>query len=145
MTSPTAARNAARLQRRMEALARREQMSPTGPASDRFRVATWNVNSLKVRAAALDRFLERARPDVICLQETKSARLVANASTMLDRRGYAIAYAGDGPYNGVAIASRHPITSQQAPGGFGSEHLDREARLVSCVVDAGERMRIASV
>jgi exodeoxyribonuclease-3 len=64
---------------------------------------------------------------------------------LLDRHGYEVAYAGDGPYNGVAIASRHPITSAQSSGGFGVEHLDREARLVTCIVDAGEPLRIASV
>lgn len=39
----------ARRRRREAALALRAEMSPTGPAGDRFRVATWNVNSLKVR------------------------------------------------------------------------------------------------
>jgi exodeoxyribonuclease-3 len=107
-------------------------MSPTAPATDRFRVATWNVNSLRARAPALSRFLERARPDVICLQETKGTAISTDVATMLGDSGYNVAYNGNGAYNGVAIASRHPLIDEQASGSFGSEHLDKEARVITC-------------
>ena len=67
---------AARLERRQAALGRRVSMSPPGPAPDRLRVASWNLNSLRARLGAVDRFLERARPDVLCLQETKARAAV---------------------------------------------------------------------
>jgi exodeoxyribonuclease III len=36
-----------------------------------LRVATWNINSLRLRVGLLDRLVEALHPDVICLQETK--------------------------------------------------------------------------
>ena len=36
-----------------------------------MRIATWNVNSLKARQEAVDRWLERAAPDILLMQETK--------------------------------------------------------------------------
>ncbi|HEU5447894.1 MAG TPA: endonuclease/exonuclease/phosphatase family protein, partial [Acidimicrobiia bacterium] len=54
-------------------------MSPTGPAPERLRIATWNINSLRARLAGVERFLERVAPDIVCLQETKTAELSAAA------------------------------------------------------------------
>ena len=120
-------------------------MVPPGPAPDRLRVATWNLNSLKVRLPAVERFLTRTRPDVLCLQETKAAALSGPAAAMFERLGYHAAYAGDGPYNGVAVASLHPITSVQSSGSFDDEHLDREARVLGCVIAASTPLRVVSV
>src|SRR3954463_1824498 len=106
----------ARRRRREAALALRPGMSPVAHAQDHFRVATWNVNSLRARAPALARFLERTRPDVICLQETKASAPAPDAATLLEREGYNLAFVGHGAYNGVAIASRHPISAEQASG-----------------------------
>ena len=36
-----------------------------------MRIATWNVNSLKARQEAVERWLERADPDILLMQETK--------------------------------------------------------------------------
>ena len=135
----------ARRRRREAALALRPQMSPRAAAPDHFRVATWNVNSLKARAAALRRFLERARPDVVCLQETKANEVVPVAAEVFDALGYTIVHAGAGSYNGVAIASLLPVSGVVASPGFDDEHLDREPRLISCVVDGPQPIRVASV
>jgi exodeoxyribonuclease III len=135
----------ARRRRREAALALREHMSPPSAAPDHLRVATWNVNSLRARTPALARFLARARPDVLCLQETKAAVLPPAAVKVFDELGYAIAHCGAGAYNGVAIASIHPVEDVLACGDFGNEHLDREPRLISCVVMAPEPVRVASV
>lgn len=129
----------------MAALAARSDMSPREPAPDLFRVATWNVNSLRARTPALARFLERARPDVVCLQETKAAAPAPEAARVFEREGYNLAYAGDGPYNGVAIASLHPIGEEHASGGLGDEHLDREPRLITVVVDSTPPIRVVSL
>lgn len=120
-------------------------MSPTGPVPERFRVATWNLNSLRARAGAVERFLERAAPDVLCLQETKAARLSSEAETLFARQGYRTVHVGAGGYNGVAVAARHPILDVQASGDLGDDHLDREPRLISCVVDAPVPVRAVSV
>jgi exodeoxyribonuclease-3 len=120
-------------------------MSPLSAAADRFRVATWNVNSLRARCAALGRFLERARPDVLCLQETKAGVVAPAAAEVLNKLGYTVIYAGAGAYNGVAIASLHPVERVLASGELGDEHLDREPRLITCIVNASEPVRVVSV
>jgi exodeoxyribonuclease-3 len=135
----------ARRRRRDAALALREHMSPRAPAPECLRVATWNVNSLRARTPALGRFLTRARPDVICLQETKTAAVADQTVEALEPLGYTIVNSGHGAYNGVAIASRHPIGAVTTSGEFGDDHLDREPRLISCVVETPAPLRVASV
>jgi exodeoxyribonuclease-3 len=70
-----------------------------------MRIATWNVNSLKARLDKLGWWLDRARPDVLLLQETKLADEDAPVAE-LAAHGYAFAHHGQGRWNGVAIASR---------------------------------------
>src|SRR5580698_4263965 len=73
-----------------------------------MRIATWNVNSLKARLEKVTWWLERARPDVLLLQETKLPD--ANAPhEAFEKLGYTLAHHGSGGRNGVAIASRSPI------------------------------------
>jgi exodeoxyribonuclease-3 len=70
-----------------------------------MRIATWNVNSLKVRLPRVEEWLGYARPDVLCLQETK----VADATfphLAFAGLGYESVHHGDGRWNGVAILSR---------------------------------------
>jgi exodeoxyribonuclease-3 len=69
------------------------------------RIATWNVNSLKARLEKVTWWLERARPDVLLMQETKLADAEAPAAAFHDA-GYELAHHGEGQWNGVAIASR---------------------------------------
>jgi exodeoxyribonuclease-3 len=68
-----------------------------------MRIATWNVNSLKARLEKVGWWLERARPDVLLMQETKLADVPRDE---LARWGYETAHHGEGRWNGVAIASR---------------------------------------
>jgi exodeoxyribonuclease-3 len=143
--SSSAEKRAARLARREAALALRPSMSPTGPAPDRLRVATWNLNSLRARLPAVERFLDVARPDVVCLQETKAASLSDVAAAAFERHGYGATHVGSGSYNGVAILARHPLEDVRGSGTLDDEHLDREPRLVSCLVRAPERLRVVSV
>lgn len=142
---PSVSKQEARRQRREAALALRETMSPPGPALDRLRIATWNLNSLRRRLPAVERFVERVAPDVLCLQETKAAELSDAATSTLERLGYGVEHVGASSYNGVAIAARHPIDDVVAAGAFGDEHLDREPRLLSCLVRAPVPLRVASV
>ena len=70
-----------------------------------MRIATWNVNSLKARLEKVSWWLERARPDVLLMQETKLTDDHAPVATFREA-GYELAHHGEGRWNGVAIASR---------------------------------------
>jgi exodeoxyribonuclease-3 len=74
-----------------------------------MRIATWNVNSLKARLEKVSWWLERARPDVLLMQETKLADAAAPVEVFREA-GYSLAHHGEGRWNGVAIASRSGIT-----------------------------------
>ncbi len=71
-------------------------------------IATWNVNSAKARTTHLVDWLDRARPDIALLQETKceAARFPAAEVAAL---GYHVETVGQKTYNGVAVLSRAPI------------------------------------
>lgn len=71
-----------------------------------MKIATWNVNSLKVRLPQVLRWLAEHQIDVLCLQETKLTD--ANFPVAeLAAAGYEATFAGQKTYNGVAILSRH--------------------------------------
>ncbi|MHB1512988.1 exodeoxyribonuclease III [Acidiferrobacter sp.] len=74
-----------------------------------MKIATWNVNSLRVRLAQLEEWLGRVEPDVVCLQETKVRDADFPAQAFADR-GYQVVFHGEPSYNGVAIAARGPLT-----------------------------------
>jgi exodeoxyribonuclease III len=74
-----------------------------------FSIATWNINSVRLRIGLVQRYLAEHRPDVLCLQETKcpDANFPHNA---FRSAGYPhIAISGQKGYHGVAIASRIPF------------------------------------
>ena len=73
-----------------------------------MRIATWNVNSLKARLEKVTWWLERAKPDVLLMQETKLSDADAPAD-VFRRLGYALAHHGEGRWNGVAVASRRGV------------------------------------
>jgi exodeoxyribonuclease III len=88
-----------------------------------MRIATWNVNSLKVRMPRVEEWLAYARPDILCLQETKlsDATFPHLAFSAL---GYESVHHGDGQWNGVAILSRLGIDDVVA--GF-CEPIERDS------------------
>ncbi|MEO7032007.1 MAG: exodeoxyribonuclease III [Herbaspirillum sp.] len=71
-------------------------------------IATWNVNSLKVRLPQVLLWLSENPVDVLCLQETKTIDEKFPVAE-LAAAGYEVAYSGQKTYNGVAILARHPI------------------------------------
>lgn len=75
-----------------------------------LRIATYNINSIRIRQAALKRLTEQYSPDILCLQEIK----VEDAKFPLDdirSLGYSHVYfSGQKSYNGVAILSRFPLS-----------------------------------
>ncbi len=72
-----------------------------------MRIATWNVNSIGARLPRFLQWLEQAAPDVLALQETKTATF-PNAA--VEALGYEVAHVGDGRWNGVALLSRVGLT-----------------------------------
>ena len=74
-----------------------------------FSIATWNINSVRLREALVARFLGEEAPDILCLQEIKSPvdKIPLDAFRALGYR-YIVARGQKG-YNGVAILSRLPI------------------------------------
>ena len=73
-----------------------------------MRIATWNVNSLKVRLPQVLQWLEANPIDVLCLQETKLTDDKFPVAE-IEAAGYQVAFTGQKTYNGVAILSRHPM------------------------------------
>jgi exodeoxyribonuclease-3 len=91
-------------------------------------IATWNVNSLRPRVEQLARWVATAKPDVICMQETKVVDdLFPHAE--LDALGYVHrAIWGQKTYNGVAIVSKLPLEDVHA--GFLDPEPEAQARLI---------------
>jgi exodeoxyribonuclease III len=93
-----------------------------------MRIATWNVNSLTARLSRVEEWIEYARPDILCMQETKVAD-AAFPSMAFSALGYDSASHGDGRWNGVAIASR--VGLQDVRGGFSIGADEQGSRLVA--------------
>jgi exodeoxyribonuclease III len=74
-----------------------------------LKIASWNVNSLKVRLPHVIDWLASAAPDVLALQETKLADESFPVEALREA-GYAVAFTGQKTYNGVALLSRRPPT-----------------------------------
>ncbi len=74
-----------------------------------FTLASWNVNSLPVRAPQMLAWLEQRSMDVLAVQETKVTDDKFPHQLFTDL-GYHIAYSGQKTYNGVAFISRLPLT-----------------------------------
>jgi exodeoxyribonuclease-3 len=104
------------------------------------RLATWNVNSLRVRQPRVEAWLAEVQPDIVCMQETKLADSGFPALAF-EALGYTAAHHGQGQWNGVAVLSRIGIDDVVA--GFADgDPPDLDARLIS-VTCAG--IRISSV
>jgi exodeoxyribonuclease III len=83
-----------------------------------MRIATWNVNSLKARQEAVERWLERAAPDVLLIQETK---LTDNDAPVMPFAllGYDLLHHGEGRWNGVGIVTRQGMRVEEVVTNFG--------------------------
>jgi exodeoxyribonuclease-3 len=104
-----------------------------------MKIATWNVNSIRARAERVRGWVERARPDVLCMQEIK----VEDAGFPADEYralGYEVATHGQRTYNGVAILSTRAMTDVTR--GLGDGGDDAQARFLTAVIDG---VRVASV
>src|SRR5271168_4679869 len=80
-----------------------------GGMSQRLRIATWNINSLRLRLPLLKRLIADLDPDVICLQETKVPDELFPTAAPAELGFPHAAWRGMKGYNGVAIFSRIPL------------------------------------
>lgn len=74
-----------------------------------MKIATWNVNSLKVRLEQLINWLDEHQPDIIAIQETKTEDHNFPLA-QINEAGYQVIFAGQKTYNGVAIVSKIAAT-----------------------------------
>lgn len=100
-----------------------------------FKLASWNVNSLKIRLEQVVEWLESSQVDVLALQETKllDENFPAIAFT---EKGYHVVYSGQKTYNGVAVISRYPISEVRTD----IPDLDDPQRRILAVTVAGIRL-----
>lgn len=108
-----------------------------------MRIATWNINGVKARIDTATKWLSTANPDIVFLQETKSADEAFPAAAFEDL-GYNIARHGQKGFNGVAIFSKLPLEDVHfsLPGDAG----DTQARFVEALVSVqGGAIRLASL
>ena len=96
-----------------------------------MKLATWNVNSIRVRLPQVLEWLKKDKPDVLCLQETKITDGEFPVEAFRDA-GYQAVYAGQKTYNGVATLSRAPVGNviNALPGADGDQK-----RLLATVVN----------
>ncbi len=73
-----------------------------------MKLATFNANSLRARLGIVLDWFRDAKPDVLCIQETKVPDDLFPAAE-IEKAGYHVAFRGEKSYNGVAIASREPF------------------------------------
>jgi exodeoxyribonuclease-3 len=108
-----------------------------------MKIATWNVNSIKVRAALAAEWIKQAAPDVVCFQELKA--MDENfPSGPFEELGYTCAVHGQKTYNGVAILSKYPMADVSR--GLPGDKNDDQARYVEAVVEAPDgAVRVASI
>lgn len=94
-----------------------------------MKIATWNINGISSRLEHVLKWSQVARPDVLCLQETKIVD-VRFPAARFHLAGYEhVEVFGERSYNGVAILSRLPLTSVQK--GFPRDAADAPRRLIA--------------
>lgn len=95
-----------------------------------MKLATWNVNSLKVRLPQVLAWLAAHQPDALCLQETKLEDDKFPRAE-IEAAGYHAAFSGQKTYNGVAILTRQPLAASAGIPGF----ADPQKRVIAVTLD----------
>jgi exodeoxyribonuclease-3 len=106
-----------------------------------MKIATWNVNSLKVRMPRVLEFLELHKPDLLLMQETKTEPDAFPDLELLGA-GYHAVHHSAGRWAGVAIAAPRDVAIEDARAGLDGEPAADEARWLEATVGG---MRVASV
>ena len=77
-----------------------------------MRIATWNINSVRLRIDQVLRFIKEYKIDVICLQETKTEDQFFPINEFTEAGMVYQSFRGEKSYNGVAIISKIPIKNK---------------------------------
>lgn len=107
-----------------------------------MKIATFNINGIKARAAALCDWLDEAAPDVALLQEIKSVD-EGFPSELFEERGYNVATHGQKSFNGVAILSKLPL--EDITRGLPGDPEDEQARWIEATVIGKQALRICGL
>src|ERR1700710_953757 len=94
-------------------------------------IATWNVNSVKMRQDNIVAWLKERQPDIVCLQEIKCVD-EAFPREAFESLGYNVAVHGQKGFNGVALLSKLPF-DEVSPGLIGDD-TDVQARFLEALV-----------
>jgi exodeoxyribonuclease III len=97
------------------------------------KLATWNINSVRLRMPLVTRFLRAENPDVLCLQEIKVVNALFPAAPLAELGYVHQAINGQKGYHGVAILSRIPFRRSEAKDFCGKG----DSRHVSVVLETG--------
>ena len=96
-----------------------------------LKIATWNVNGIRAREAQVLEWIERERPDVVCLQELKSAVAQVPAA-LCELQGYRCYWHGERAYSGVGLHIRCDAFADEPQ--FRHPAFDVETRIVTAQV-----------
>lgn len=108
-----------------------------------MRIATWNINGVRARAETASAWLEKSRPDIVCLQEIKCVD-EAFPTDVFERLGYNVALNGQKGFNGVAILSQLPLDAVRR--GLPGDDADVQARYIEAEVSVPSgSLRVASI
>src|ERR1700722_12509770 len=106
--------------------------SPSGTLNA-MKVATYNVNGVNGRLPVLLRWLEEAKPDVVCLQELKAPQEKFPEAPILDA-GYGAIWHGQKSWNGVALLARGR-RPEETRRGLPGDPDDTHSRYLEAVID----------
>ena len=96
-----------------------------------MRIATWNVNGIRARQAQVQEWIERERPDVVCLQEIK-ATSDQIPLFLCEIEGYWCYWHGAKGYSGVALHVSHAFAPERPA--FAHPEFDYENRIVTVTI-----------
>ena len=96
-----------------------------------MKIATWNVNGIRARQAQLQEWVERERPDVLCLQEIK-ANAEQIPAALCEMEGYWCYWHGTKGYSGVGLHVSRRFSPEKPA--FAHPAFDYESRIVTAQV-----------
>jgi exodeoxyribonuclease III len=108
-----------------------------------LKIASWNINSVRLRAGLVARFLKQAGPDILCLQEIKCVEEVFPREVFVELGYSHIAISGQPGYHGVATVSKLPLKPLPRESFCGTA----EARHLGCAVElpSGEPLALHNI
>ena len=96
-----------------------------------MKIGTWNVNGIRARQAQVQEWIERERPDILCLQEIKAVSDQVPAA-LCEMEGYWCYWHGIKGYSGVGLHVRKEYAPDRPP--FTHPEFDYESRIVTAEI-----------